>query len=259
MLSISDRADHIRRPLYDRLYQIGVRQVMVGVEATNPDILAYFNKGITLQNVRHAIGVLGDLGIDVTITYINFTPITTLEILRENLECLLSLNVNFLLGLLNRLQVYVGTPIADEMIKQRLVTGTFPDFSYRILDERVEAVYEVCCHCLAPFLEISYEIMKLERRFRVKRFRLEKAARVPGLLSEGREWFGTTCRTIMEEAAGIFKCILDYAERNPTVTDNFVAEIADMTAKQHELWHRELELIRDYSPFFEDEDRILLR
>jgi len=259
MLSIADRADHIRRPLYDLLYDMGVRQIMVGVEATDSSILEYFNKKITLDDVQRAIPVLEALGIDVTITYINFTPRTTLEILRDNLDCLLSLGVNFLLGLLNRLQVYVGTPIAEEMIKQGIVTGSFPDFSYRIPDSRVEVVYEVCRQCFAPLLEISYEIMKIERMFRVKAFRVEKRGGDPRLVHEGKQWFKRTCRTIMEESADLFRGALDYAGNHQQVEDQFVSEMKGHTLAQYDLWHRELTLIRDHSPFFEDRDKILIQ
>ncbi len=259
MLSISDRADHIRRPLYDALYEMGVRQIMIGVEATHPDILSYLNKKICLDDVRRAITVLNELGIDVTITYINFTPRTTIEILRENVDCLLSLNVNFLLGLLNRLQVYSGTPIAEEMIERGMVGGTFPDFCYRIPDDRVEVVYDVCRRCLSPFLEISYEIMKLERMFRVKSFRLESSAAGADLLAEGKELFKNTCRTIMEEGAEIFRSILDYAEKNDRLQDGFVEDVGSRTWQQYDLWHRELLMIRDHSPFFHDGDTLLLR
>lgn len=259
MLSIADRADHIRRPLYDLLYDMGVRQIMVGVEATHSSILEYFNKKITLDDVQRAIPVLEALGIDVTITYINFTPRTTLEILRDNLDCLLSLGVNFLLGLLNRLQVYVGTPIAEEMIEQGIVTGSFPDFSYRIPDSRVEVVYEVCRQCFAPLLEISYEIMKIERMFRVKAFRAEKRGEDPRLVHEGKQQFKRTCRTIMEESADLFRGALDYAGNHQQVEDQFVSEMKGHTLAQYDLWHRELMLIRDHSPFFEDRDKILIQ
>ncbi|GAF77274.1 unnamed protein product, partial [marine sediment metagenome] len=259
MLSISDRVDHIRRPLYDELYKMGVRQIMVGVEATDPEILRYFNKGITVEDVRRALGVLDQLGIDVTITYINFTPMTTLEILRDNLACLLSFDVNFLPGLLNRLQVYVGTPIADDLIGRGMVTGTFPEFSYRIPDERVEVVYEVCCECLHPFLEVSYEIMKLERMFRVKAFRMEGMGRPDPLLAEGKAFFRRRCGVIMKEAADIFRTLLDYAGTHEGVEDAFLARTAARASEAYRRWHRELELIRDRSPLFDDADRIVLR
>ena len=254
MLSISDRVDHIVRPRYDRLHQAGVRQIMVGIESTNDEILRFFNKRISLPETRRALQVLAELEIDATVTYINFTPLTTLEILRENLATLLDLKVNFLLGLLNRLQVYVGTPVADWLVERDLVRGEFPDFSYTIPDHRVETVYDITRACLSPFLEISYAIMKLERIFRVKRFRLEAAGKESGLVREGRQWFARSCRRIMEEAAEIFGWILDLVEEGRQPDDETLAAVRQRTEDRHELWHRELVFIRDYSPFFDTSD-----
>jgi len=258
MFSISDRVDHIHRSLYDALYNIGVRQVMIGIEATNANILKYFNKKMTPESVKKAMDILEALNIDATITYINFTPLTTLEILRENLSHLLSLRVNFLLGLLNRLQIYVGTPIADDLMRNAMVTGEFPEFAYRIPDVRVEAVYEICRQCFSPFLEISYEIMKLERIFRVKIFHLEKMGQNSERVLKGRLFFKRTSRTIMEEAGDLFGMALDYADRHESLERHFLVEMRNRVQERYKLWHRELAFLRDYSPFFQDSDRILL-
>ncbi len=259
MFSVSDRVDHINKQLYERLYKIGVRQVMVGIEATNSEIIDYFNKRIDLATIRRALRVLDELSIDVTITYINFTPKTTLEILRENLSCLLTLKINFLLGLLNRLQVYVGTPIAQELMKQGRVRGSFPDFEYSIQDDRVERTYEICKQCFSPFLEISYEIMKIERIFRVKLFRLEQDGIPVSFLDEGKAYLKQTCRTIMKEAAGLFEAALYYAENNRDIKKEFLGEIRDQVLEQYTLWNRELTLLRDHSPFIDEPDRLLIR
>jgi anaerobic magnesium-protoporphyrin IX monomethyl ester cyclase len=258
LLSISDRADHVRRPRYDRLHDAGVRQIMLGLEATDAGILQYFNKGISVADVKQALSVLDDLGIDATVTYINFTPVTTLKILKENLEAVLDLRINFLLGLLNRLQVYTGTPIADQLYRDGLVQGEFPDLWYRIPDKRVEVVYEITRHCLSPFLEISYEIMKLERIFRVKRFRLEHAAQDASAVAKGRRLFARTCRRIMEEAAALFESVLNFAETHAIMEAHFMATMRQRVAEHYDLWHRELALIRDHSPYFDASDLVPL-
>lgn len=257
LLSISDRVDNIKREIYKELYEIGVRQVMVGIESTNKEILKYFNKGITFEDIQSSVNILNDLGIDMTATYINFTPKTTLEILRDTIRCLLSLKVNFLLGILNRLQIYMGTPIAQDMFKKGLVIGKFPDYSYLIPDERVEVVYKISQQCLGLFLNISYEIVRLERLFRIKRFRLEKSNEDIRMLKEGRQYLDTICQNIMEEAAEIFIEILDYAEKNKVIDERIIYDIKNETMRRYDAWHRQILFFLDFSPFFGENDKMI--
>jgi hypothetical protein len=145
------------------------------------------------------------------------------------------------------------------MMAQGRVTGTFPDFSYRIPDARAEVVYDVCRECLSPFLEISYEIMKVERMFRTKRFRLEGLREDCSALALGRDELRRTCQAIMEDAACIFGGILDYAEGRSTAEPQFIEVTRALVQERYRWWHRELSIYRELSPCFEDKDRLLTR
>ena len=81
-------------------------------------------------------------------------------------------------------------------------------------------------------LEISYKIMKLERMFRLKRFRMQVEG-MPSMksLDEGRMHFKETCQFIMKEAGALFRCVLNYVENSIVVSDGFREDLSEDVAE----------------------------
>lgn len=254
MLSISERADNVNRELFGILRDTGVRQILLGVESATQEILEYFNKKITPKQVLNAVNILEDLNIDVTVSFINFTPISTLKHLRENLYFLVNLKLNILQGLLNRFQVYKGTPLGEKMFSSDKLLGNFPNFSYKTIDERVDIVYDIVQKTLGTFLSTAFELKKIERNLRMVLFQAEINNNFDEirLLRNMKNLYRKMVTKIMEEASDIFKKIIDFAETKYVNDKNevkrFTYEIRDISASSYENWLNMVNFFRDFNP-----------
>ncbi len=76
--TIDTRADCVNEAIADRLVDLGVERVKIGVEGITQDLLTKFNKRIDLDNIENAVGLLRDRGINV-LTYLLIGGVTRLE------------------------------------------------------------------------------------------------------------------------------------------------------------------------------------
>jgi pyruvate-formate lyase-activating enzyme len=76
--TIDTRADCITESIADRLVELGVERVKLGVEGITDDLLHQFNKRIDLQNIEKAVDLLRERGIKV-LTYLLIGGVTKPE------------------------------------------------------------------------------------------------------------------------------------------------------------------------------------
>ena len=69
-----DSADH---ELYEKMRKAGVEHIVFGVESGDQDILSYYNKNITLDQIRKAIRLSHEMGFFTTAHFILGAPIET--------------------------------------------------------------------------------------------------------------------------------------------------------------------------------------
>jgi anaerobic magnesium-protoporphyrin IX monomethyl ester cyclase len=225
MLSVSERACSLTEDVCVRLKGIGVRQVLVGVEAGSDELLDYYNKKTSIDQNRRAIELLHRFEIDPTVSFISFSPATTLPQLRQNLRFLLSLRVNFLQGLLNRYQIYPGTPLGDEILQSGKFVGTFPKYEYIPDDVRTDMVYAVVRQTCGQFLTIAFELKRIERKLRRFLFNSEASAYNSAGIRKARAQFLSLQQGIMEDAAGLFEWILDRVESTTPERDSEIEDL----------------------------------
>jgi radical SAM superfamily enzyme YgiQ (UPF0313 family) len=254
MFSISERVDNVTYDVFKRLYDIGVRQTLVGVEAATQETLDIFRKCTTIDQNRTAIRLLQDLGIDVAVSFINFFEKSTIQELRTNLSFLLSLSVNFLSGLLNRFTFYYGTPIAEEMLRTGKVKGSFPNYTYDFEDRSVDTVFQVVKNTLGPYLLTYHGLKRLERKFRVVYFEREARSQDTIDLKEAKRQFKLLEASIIKEASDMFSSILDFAESSSKISESeislFSEEVADVVRKRFMDWKNEIVFFETFSPCF---------
>lgn len=252
MLSVSERVNNITGPMFTRLRRLGVRQVLVGLEAGSDDLLEYYNKRATCEQGREAIRVLQSLEIDPMVSFINFSPATNLEHLRANLRFLLSLGVNFLPGLLNRFQIYPGTPLGDSWLKDPRLLGSFPKYDYLSNDPRADLVYRIAHQSLGLFLTTAFVLMRLERRLRLLLFDAELQGRGIVPLLKARKQFRQVQQTIMEDAAAIFSQILDFVESYPkadgAAIERFVTGVRETVRRESRGWWNRVTFFSECCP-----------
>jgi radical SAM superfamily enzyme YgiQ (UPF0313 family) len=244
-LSISERADCIAPEIVDLMWEIGVRQCVIGVEAGDDDQLRFYQKGTTTNQSVRAVQLLQDAGIEVTASFINFSPATSARQLKRNIEFLLKLDVNFLQGILNRLQPYPGTPIGEQLLKQGKIQGGYPFYDYVSENQGSEIAYEICRKTLGPFLTTSYHLKRLRRAIRLNRFLLNGNETSKAVVN-AEHVCRKVERKIMEEASEIFLRIIDFAEDNGSRKEiaAFQTEVSSEVQKRFKEWINMMEFIK---------------
>jgi len=173
MFSISERVDGIDEGTAAAFRRIGVRQVLLGLESGDPALLAKMNKHIRPEDHARALGLLRAQGIDVACSFITFTPWSRLEQVRNDAGYFASLGFNMVQGLLNRFQVYDGTPLAEELHRTGRITGSFPEYDYVADDPRCDALYRFVAKQFGPVLQMAYQLKVAERHLRFELFQAE--------------------------------------------------------------------------------------
>ncbi len=253
MLSVAERVDNIDREVFGRLKEIGVRNILLGIESGDQKILDRFDKGITIDQIIKAIEILQQLGIDITVSFINFTPWTTLEQLKDNIRFFAKLRINVLQGFLNRFQVYGGTPLGNQMIEAGHAQGTFPNFSYQSLDKRIDLVYEIAKKSLGTFLGTADELNKIQRKIRKKTFRAKQERRreETNILLEEKTRYVKLMTKVVDEAADLLLDIMDFASskdsENITNVNKYSERMVETSLSIYRGWRGLMEFFKSYS------------
>ena len=114
--------------LLAKLYRSGLRYVFLGVESATPAVLRRFRKPTLPARALYAIAAWRNTGIVVEIGMIPFHPWTTFATLKADYEFLQQAGCLNLRTATNRLLIFPGTPIADELLDSG-VTEVGPDGS----------------------------------------------------------------------------------------------------------------------------------
>lgn len=85
------RVDSADRDLYEKMAKAGVKFISFGIESGNQEILNYYNKKVTLSQIRKAINLSIEMNIITWGNFIFGAPVETREQLQETLEFSLSL------------------------------------------------------------------------------------------------------------------------------------------------------------------------
>lgn len=158
---VSARPEDVEVELFRRLRQVGLRRVFLGVESGVQAALDRMGKGITVADNLRALRVLEELGLEAIPGFILFDHGTTLAELEENLAFLartgiLSRAFNSRMDILNRLEVYPGTPVEEELRARGLLRGHYLDYRYPFADRWVDAAYRLG--------QLAYHLAGLLRR-----------------------------------------------------------------------------------------------
>ena len=219
----SASVDALDAELLSLLKRAGLRHVLVGAEAANATLLRSLNRWFTPVQIATALRTLDEVDLDATISYINFTPMTTIADLRENLAFFGELGINLMEGLLNRYQVHKGTPLYDRLERDGRLRGAFPRYGYASIDPRVDLTYTIARQALGCLSDLDAEVKRIERP--VGR-RSGFVARTP---SSGvrRDRLHRLRRLVNEDVASLFGTVLDFAESHGTSSPEAVRAIVD--------------------------------
>lgn len=220
--TISATVDSITQDNLVLLKSVGLRQVYFGAESASMDILKYMGKNFEPKDIEKSLQVLAKFNISALLSFINFTPFSTMNHLRENLQFFKRLNTNILHSLLNRYQVFGGTPLYFELKQKNRIIGKFPHLDYIGVDKNVDLVYEICKTCLGPLVLLGDILKRVERYCKYVNPNNKVWRNNCDLFVEQEndnveccdEVFLKLLKGINEDVANIFKRVLDFVDQS---------------------------------------------
>jgi len=250
MFSTSDRADIIDDEIGRIWKDMGVRQILLGFESGSQEILDKFNKGIKIKEQKRALDILEKYEIDTAISYINFTPWSTLDQIEENVKYFISLKINMIQGMLNRFQIYDGTPLSKKLKAGGLVYGEFPNEHYKTPDGRVDKLYYIVNKNFNPYLFIAYRLKILERALRITLFKAELDGNddLSVRIKRYRTMYREMMQKIMEEASAQFLEVLKLVKNGVKINQYLDEQIRDTILTKSNEWFKIIEIFRTLCP-----------
>jgi len=113
---LDTRVDSTDRKLYEKMRDAGVKCISFGIESGNQDILNFYNKKITLEQVRKAIKLSKEMGFFIKANFIIGAPIETKKHIQRTIKFSKSLSIDFVYY--NHLEYIVGTPLWQQAVRQ---------------------------------------------------------------------------------------------------------------------------------------------
>ncbi len=128
--------------LFRDLQQVGLSQVFLGVESGVQAALDRWRRPGTVADTDRALETLRRLGLGIEPGFILVDPETTLEEIAANVEFLESRELATCALVLNRMEVYEGTPLWERLEGEGRLLRTGMAGVYRPPDNRVELAYD---------------------------------------------------------------------------------------------------------------------
>jgi anaerobic magnesium-protoporphyrin IX monomethyl ester cyclase len=113
------RVDHVDQELFTLMKAAGVWKVAYGIESGNQDILNTIGKGITLDQIRHAIRLAKNAGLSVDGYFMLGHPEETEETIKETIRFSTSLGLDYAKYAINI--PLPGTPQFDDWDRQGVI------------------------------------------------------------------------------------------------------------------------------------------
>jgi len=117
--SASSRVDTITKKLAEKMKKAGCWVIYLGIESGSQKILDSIGKRITIRQVKKAVKIVKDAGIQVLGSFIIGFPEDTVKTIRQTIEFAKSLNLDY--AQFSILTPYPGTPIFDFAAKNDLL------------------------------------------------------------------------------------------------------------------------------------------
>jgi anaerobic magnesium-protoporphyrin IX monomethyl ester cyclase len=140
-IQVKARTDAVTPAVLDVLGRIGLFRVFLGVENHSPEGLKSLGKGTTVDQNRAALDLLRARKMHVTFNLLMFGPETTVEQVRDNVECIREFGdvpLNF-----GRAEIYSGTPLERGLRKSGRLKGDWFGYHYDIADRRAQEIFNV--------------------------------------------------------------------------------------------------------------------
>ena len=116
MWILNARVDSADKQLYAKLRKAGVEHIIFGIESGDQEILDFYHKKITLDQIRKAVGISNEAGIFTSGHFIIGAPIETRRHIRNTVRFARSLPLDN--ALFKNLGYLAKSPLWDEAVRQ---------------------------------------------------------------------------------------------------------------------------------------------
>ena len=139
ILKVSCRIDEIESEALQRMKEIGLGMVYLGIESGSEDGLKSFNKHYGVGEIRETLQILQAIQMGFEYGFMILEPSSSFDSIRENISFLQELcKGGRVVAHFARTYPYVGTAVAARLKAEGRLKGTidYPDYSY--LDGRID-------------------------------------------------------------------------------------------------------------------------
>ncbi len=142
------RVDSAERELYTKMKKAGVKSIFYGIESGCQDVLNFYNKGTSVDQIRKAVNLAHEMGFSVIGSFIVGAPIETKQHIEQSIQFACSLPIRIIVW--NQLEYRYGSDIWREAVAAGNITEN--DSYYVITDVRrglgifTKEELEECCN-----------------------------------------------------------------------------------------------------------------
>jgi len=136
---ISCRVDDVNAELLEKMMEVGLMSVYIGIESGNNQGLKTYNKHYTVNDIYKVVDILQNLKLPFEFGFMILNPNSTFTTVKEDITFLKEIGrrgeaiIHF-----TKMVPYAGTPIAHKLKEEGKLIGTIdsPDYTYE--DSRLE-------------------------------------------------------------------------------------------------------------------------
>ncbi|MBO6727346.1 MAG: B12-binding domain-containing radical SAM protein [Rhizobiaceae bacterium] len=160
--SIECRVDEIDRSLLRALRDVGLRHLLIGIDAGNARDLKLYGKRATTAQIESAVQILREEGLSFETGFIMYHPLSEISNLKENSSFLRKIGVASRRMLLNKLEIYAGSPLVAYFNRSVGLTKTKFMYGYEFANADVQRIRRSMTATTEPFREVDELIERAE-------------------------------------------------------------------------------------------------
>ena len=120
LLIMGARVDSANKALYTKMKKANVKLIGFGIESGNQDVLDFYNKRITLKQIRDAVSLGREMGFQTVGTIIFGAPFETKKHFKETIKFSKSLPLD--IAIFTVLKYCMGAPLWIEAVKENKIS-----------------------------------------------------------------------------------------------------------------------------------------
>jgi radical SAM superfamily enzyme YgiQ (UPF0313 family) len=219
--SFATRANQVvkGRPYLQRLRDLGLRSVEIGIESGSDAALVRFAKDVTAAQNGEALTILRELGIKLGLDFIMFDAEASVGDLRQNLEFFAGYDLDIHIpweSYFNYMTPYLGTAIRghyERLLGTTFPIDTLPEPRTLILDPGTRRIFDEFHRLCSTVGDMATAVTTLETVCLEPLSERERARRLMNAVSLRRYYFTTLSNLVSAAERGERVCLEDAIPR----------------------------------------------